>query len=331
MISRRTLLTRALGTSAIATFPPLGHTAANAQEPFPSRPIKIVVPYVPGGSTDVIARLLAEQMTTLLKQPVIVDNRPGAAGKIGSSAVAHAAADGYTLLATNMGPAAMAAAVETRLPYNPVTDFAPITMSASMPLILCVAGDSPYLSVKDLIDAARAKPGVLNFATTGTGGTGHLVNALFAAATGISVQNVPYKGGPEVAQAIMSGQGAYLFLVPSDVMGLVRSGRLRALAVVQKTRSPLVPDIPTIVESGGPDMEIEYWNAVLAPAGTPSNVIQILNEAIGKALQSVAIKSKLEALGMVTKFDTPAQLQAVIAADVAKWTQVAATAGIKLE
>jgi tripartite-type tricarboxylate transporter receptor subunit TctC len=331
MTSRRTLLAHALRASAAGSLSLLGGLAAIAQEQFPSRPIKIIVPYPPGGSTDTIARLLAEQMAITLKQPVIVDNKAGAAGKIGSTAVAHAPPDGYTLLATNMGPAAMAAAVETKMPYNPVTDFAPITMSASMPLVLCVASDSPYHSVKDLINDAKARPGALNFATTGNGGTGHLVNAQFTGATGITVQNVPYKGGPEVVQAIITGQGAYLILVPSDVMGLVRSGRLRALAVVQKMRSPLVPDIPTMVESGGPDIEIDYWNAVLAPAGTPPRIVEILNEAIGKALQSPAIKAKLEGLGMLPRFNTPAQFQALIAADVAKWTKVAAAAGIKLE
>ncbi|HEY4068663.1 MAG TPA: tripartite tricarboxylate transporter substrate binding protein [Burkholderiaceae bacterium] len=331
MTSRRTVLTHALRAAAAACLGLRGGRAALAQEPYPSRPIKLVVPYPPGGSTDVIARLLAEQMALTLKQPVVVDNRPGAAGKIGSTAVAHAAPDGYTLLATNMGPAAMAAAVEARMPYNPVTDFAPISMSASMPLILCVAADSPYHSVKDLIVGARAKPGILNFATTGNGSTGHLVNALFTGATGITVQNVPYKGGPEVVQAIMTGQGAYLILVPSDVMGLVRSGRLRALALVQKKRSPLVPEIPTMIESGGPDVEIDYWNAVLAPAGTPAAIVQTLNDAIGKALQLPSTKARLEGLGMLPHFDTPAQFQAVIAADVAKWTKVAAAAAIKVD
>jgi tripartite-type tricarboxylate transporter receptor subunit TctC len=331
MNTRRNLLIHLLRAGAAAPLGLLVGRGAAAQEPYPSRPIKIVVPYPPGGSTDTIARLLGEHLSTTLKQPVIVDNRAGAAGKIGSAAVARATPDGYTLLATNMGPAAMAAAVETKMPYNPVTDFAPISMTASMPLVLCVAGDSPLRSVKDLIAAARARPGVLNFATTGNGGTGHLVNAQFAQATGIKVQNVPYKGGPEVSQAIISGQGDYLILVPSDVMGLMRAGRLRALAVVQKKRSPVMPEVPTIVESGGPDVEIDYWNAMLAPAGTPPRIVEILNEAIGKALQSAPIKAKLESLGMVPQFNSPAQFQAVIASDVAKWTQVAAAAGIKLD
>jgi len=324
-------ITRRRWSALVAAQLVLAASPTLAQGAYPSKPIKLIVPYPPGGSTDLIARLLAEHLAATFGQPVLIDNRPGGGGKIGSLAVARAAPDGYTLLATNMGPAAMAASVESKMPYNPVADFTPISMSASMPLVICVAGDSPYKTIADLVRDAKARPGALNFATTGTGSTGHLVNALFVGASGITVQNIPYKGGPEVTQAVIGGQGSYLLLVPSDVMGLMRSGRLRALAVVQKARSALMPEVPTMVEAGGPDVEIEYWNAVLAPPGTPAPIVQTLNEAIGKALQSPAIKAKLEVAGMVPKYTSAAQLQATIEADVAKWTKVAAAAGIKVD
>lgn len=324
-MSRRHTLCLALATLVAAAAP-----AAALAQAFPSKPIRIVVPYPPGGSTDVIARLIGEHVSGTLKQPVIVDNRAGAAGKIGSLFVAQAPADGYTLLASNMGPGAMAAAVETKMPYHPVNDFTPLTMTATMPLVLCVAADSPYQSVKDILADARAKPKALNFATTGVGGTGHLANALMTGAAGVQVTAIPYKGGPEVVQGVLGGQAAYLVLVPSDVAALVKAGKLRALAVMQKARSPLMPQVPTLGESGGPDVEIEYWNGMLAPAGTPAAVVDTLQKAIVAALEAPSVRAKLELIA-VPRPTTAAEFKAIIASDVAKWTKVAADAGIKVE
>jgi tripartite-type tricarboxylate transporter receptor subunit TctC len=304
--------------------------APSMAQTYPSRPIKIVVPYSPGGSTDVIARVIGEHMSGTLKQPVIIENKVGASGKIGSLAVVNAPADGYTLLATNMGPGALVAAVETKAPYHPVTDFSPISLTATMPLMICVAADSPYQSVKDLLNDARSKPGQLNFATTGVGGTSHLANALMARTAGVKFQSIPYKGGPDVVQALLTQQAAYTISPPSDVAALIKGGKLRALAVLQKARSPLAPQVPGIVESGGPDIEIEYWNGMLAPANTPAPIIEALNRAIAMALESPSVRSRLESI-VVPNHTTSAQFKAIISNDLAKWTKVAQDANIKVE
>ena len=311
------------GTMLLAPAPALAQA-------YPTRPIKIVVPYSPGGSTDVIARVVGEHMSGTLKQPVIIENKVGASGKIGSLAVANAPADGYTLLATNMGPGALVAAVEAKIPYHPVTDFSPISLTATMPLMICVAADSPYQSVKDLLNEARAKPGQLNFATTGVGGTSHLANAFMARTAGVKFQSIPYKGGPDVVQALLTQQAAYTISPPSDVAALIKGGKLRALAVLQKTRSPLAPQVPTIVESGGPDIEIEYWNGMLAPANTPAPIVEALNRAIGLALESPSVRARLEAI-VVPNHTTSAQFKAIISNDLTKWTKVAQEANIKVE
>ena len=304
--------------------------AQGQAQTYPNRPIKIVVPYSPGGSTDVIARVLAEHMAGTLKQPVVIENKVGASGKVGTLAVAHSPADGYTLLATNMGPGALVAAVESKAPYHPVSDFSPISVTATMPLLICVAADSPYQSVKDLLADARSKPGALNFATTGVGGTSHLANALMTQSAGVKVQNIPYKGGPDVVQALISQQAAYTISPPSDVAALIKAGKLRALAVLQRARSPLVPQVPSLVESGGPDIDIEYWNGLLAPANTPVAVIEVLNRAVSLALESSVVKSRLESI-VVPRSSTSAQFKALISQDLAKWTKVAQEARIQVD
>jgi tripartite-type tricarboxylate transporter receptor subunit TctC len=317
-------------STVVASSATLASHAAFAQS-FPVKPIRLVVGYPPGGSTDIVARLVADGMSKVLGQTVVVENKPGAAGQVASAFVAKAEPDGYTLLATNLGPAAVAPALNSKLPYHPIADFSPISLTGIVPLTLSTGVVKPYRSVGDVIAAAQAKPGSLNFATTGSGSFSHVVLELFNQSAGIKAVAVAYKGGAEVNTAAVTGDIDYFVGSPSDIMSLVKAGRIRMLGITTSQRSPLLPDMPTIAEAGLPGFSVEYWNGIMAPAKTPASVVNALHRAIVAALETADAKARLAALVVMPAHLTPGEFTTMLQMEVAKWSKVVQTAGIKAE
>jgi len=304
----------------------LGIAAAAAQQ-YPSRPIRLIVPQSAGGSTDVIARVVAQRMTETLGQTVIVDNRPGAGSLNGIEIVAHAVPDGYTLL----GVAAsytINPALHKKLPFDPIRDFAPITQLATLPHLLVVHPSVPVNSVKELIALARAKPGVLNYASSGIATSTHLAAELFMYMTRTSMVNVPFKGGAPAMVGMLSGQCQLNFATISTALPHVRSGKLRALAVTTAKRSVAAPEFPTIAEAGVPDYEHGSWVGLLATAKVPQAVITRLNAVAVKAAHAPDVKAALLKDGLEVTGTTPAEYAAIIKTEIAKWIKVAKAAGI---
>ena len=304
----------------------LGIAAAAAQQ-YPSRPIRLIVPQSAGGSTDVIARVVAQRMTETLGQTVIVDNRPGAGSLNGIEIVANAAPDGYTLL----GVAAsytINPALHKKLPFDPIRDFAPITQLATLSHLLVVHPSVPVNSVKELIALAQAKPGALNYASSGIATSTHLAAELFMYMTRTSMVNVPYKGGAPAMVGMLSGQCQLNFATISTALPHVRSGKLRPLAVTTAKRSVAAPEFPTIAEAGVPGYEHASWVGLLATAKVPQAVITRLNAVAVKAAHAPDVKAALLKDGLEVTGTTPAEYAAIIKTEIAKWIKVAKAAGI---
>jgi len=299
----------------------LGPRAA-AQDWPAARPIRIVVAYPPGGSTDLMARLLAQKLGPALQQSVVVENRPGAAGQIGTAQVAKADADGYTLLFTNAGPGAVGYGLLKSPTYHPVRDFAPVATMANMPLVMAVGGASPYRSVAELVAAAKAQPGRLNYASTGNGSVSHIATELFSTLAGIQLTHVPYKGGAQTTPAVMTGEVAFFFSVPSDIFPHVQAGKMRALAIASARRTALAPELPTMAEAGIKGFEVDLWYGLLAPRGTPRAVVERLSRETRAALQQPDVRERISALASVPLSLSPEEFAAAIASDVEKWTGV---------
>jgi len=316
--------TVAAGLALVASLACVSYAAAQA---YPTRPIRLIVPQSAGGSTDVIARVIAQRMTETLGQTVIVDNRPGAGSLNGIEIVAHAVPDGYTLL----GVAAsytINPALHKKLPFDPIRDFAPITQLATLPHILVVHPSLPVNSVKELIALAQAKPGVLNFASSGIATSTHLAAELFMYMTRTSMVNVPYKGGAPAMVGMLSGQCQLNFATISTALPHVRSGKLRALAVTTAKRSVAAPEFPTIAEAGVPGYEHGSWVGLLATAKVPQAVITRLHAVAVKAAHAPDVKAALLKDGLEVTGTTPAEYSAIITTEIAKWIKVAKAAGI---
>lgn len=325
MYRRRTLIQHAaVAASALASPWVMGQS-------FPAKPVRIVIGYPPGGSTDIIARVFADKMAKSLGQSVIIENKPGAAGQIASAYVAKAEPDGYTLLATNLGPAAVAPALSRKVAYDPIADFTPISLTGIAPLTLSTGATRPYKSAADVVAAAKANPGKLNYATTGTGSFSHVLLELFNQTAGIKAVGVPYKGGAEVNTAAVAGDIDYFVGSPSDIMSLVKAGRIRILAITTGKRSPLLPDLPTVAESGVPGFSADYWNGILAPAKTPPAIVNVLHQSIVEAANDPDVKAKLEASIVTPTHLTPAEFSELLKKEVARWSKVAQDAGISLD
>jgi tripartite-type tricarboxylate transporter receptor subunit TctC len=294
-------------------------TAACAQN-YPVRPVRVIVPFPAGGSNDIIARVLAQQMSESLRQQFIVDNRAGAGGNIGTDLVAKAAPDGYTVLSGGMGSLVMNPAI-TKVPYDALRDFAPITLIARAPNVLVTHPSLPVHSVKDLIALARARPGQLNYGSGGVGSTPHLSGALFAAMAGITLNHVAYKGSAPAITDLIAGQVQLSFGGIPAVLPHVNQGRLRAIAVTGLTRSAQLPAIPTVSESGVKGYEVNPWYGMLAPAGTPRDIVDILHAQCQKILQSPAMKEHLARQGADPDGSPPAAFADVMRADIARWSQ----------
>ena len=306
----------------------LNFSIAHAQS-YPSRPVRMVVPFPPGGGTDVIGRLLAQKLAAALKQQVIVDNRAGAAGRIGAEHVARSAPDGYTLLMATTTVIITAPALFPKLPYDSLKDFAPVSPVSTGTYVLVVHPSVPARSVKQLIDLAKARPGQLNFASSGPGDTNHLSGELFQTEAGVRLVHVPYKGAAPGTLSVVMGETDLMFSNIVPVIPPLKAEKLRPLGITSLKRSPLLTEVPTVSESGLPGFEVETLYAVLTPAGTPPDVVRRLNEAISESLRSPDLRQRLEADGSQTMPGTPEELKKVMIHEIDKWTKVIKRAGIK--
>jgi tripartite-type tricarboxylate transporter receptor subunit TctC len=310
--------------AAIAT------TGAMAQS-YPSRTVRMVVPNAPGGPTDIVGRVLAQRLSESVGQPVIVENRLGAGGTVGTEAVARSPADGYTLVFSASGAMVITPHLNSRLPYDPFRDFAPVALGATSPLVLFVNPTSTIRSLQELIAQAKAQPGRLNYSTAGIGTPPHLAAELLKASAGIDVVHIPYKGAPQAEAGVMAGEVAFMFSQPSMV-NLARAGKVRTLAVSSAARSLLAPDLPTLAEAGLPGFEVIAWYGVLAPAKTPEEIVTRLNAEMMRALGQKEVADRLQSLG----FEPPAphsaaEFLAFMRKESTKWQKVIRDAGIVAE
>ncbi len=296
---------------------------------YPARPLRLVVPYAPGGGTDILARALAPRVSEALGQSLVVENRPGAGGNIGADAVAKAAPDGYTLL---MGANTIAInAGLGKLPFDPVRDFAPVIMLASAPMLLVVHPGVSAKSAAELVALARANPGKLNFSNPGNGTPQHLAEELFNRMAGIDIQHVVYKGGGPALLDLVAGTTQAAVLTMASVKPFLQNGKLRALAVATAKRSQAMPEMPTIAEAAVPGYEADLWYGIMAPAGTPREAVQRLNDAFARALAAAEVQERLAALGFEAAPGTPERLGEIHRNDVVKYGKLIRDAGIKGE
>jgi tripartite-type tricarboxylate transporter receptor subunit TctC len=330
MKSRLKRFSKALWAALLAAAAMALPQAGIAQSNYPSRPVTIVVPYPPGGTTDVLARVLQEPLQRFLKQPVIIDNKAGASAVLGTKFVAKAPADGYTLLFPNNG-LVISPQVSKDANYAPLKDFAPISLVSLQPMILAVNPSVPAKTVQELIDYAKANPGKLDFATAGPASFGHLATELFSRRAGIQMTHIPYKGQAPTTQAILTGETQVLLSTSSSQMNaFIKDGKVRLLGVSSLQASPLAPGAPPIANTL-PGFNPEVWFGLFAPAGTPRDAVAKLNDAIGKALALPEVKEKFETAGASATWSTPEQLGSRIAEESAMWTTVIREANIKIE
>ncbi|HEX6003573.1 MAG TPA: tripartite tricarboxylate transporter substrate binding protein [Burkholderiales bacterium] len=302
---------------------------AGAAQSFPTRPLRLVVPYAPGGNVDISARIIAPGLSDLLKQTVIVENRPGGGGNVGAALVAKATPDGHTLLVGSSGPLSVNPIVFKEIPYDSVKDFAPVSLVQIVPLVLLASPRFEIASVKALIARAKAQPGKITMASAGSGTTNHFAIELFSAATGVRFLHVPYKGsGPALAE-LLGGQVNTMIDQLTSSIGFIREGKLKVLAVTAGKRVSALPDVPTLAESGVPNYEASTYLGVLAPAGTPRSVVSKLNEAIRTVMKMPSVRERFQTLGADPGSSSPEAFGKMIADELAKWRQVAQAAHLQ--
>ena len=316
----------ALG-AALAVLAP----CAAAAGVYPSRPIRFVVAFPPGGGTDIIARSIAQKLSERLAQQVVVDNRPGAGGNIGTDIVAKSAPDGYTLLMGSAGPLAINASLFKTMPFDPIRDLAPVTLAASTPNVLVVHPSLKATTLKELIALARARPGEINFASSGYGTPAHLAGELFNSMAGVKLVHVPYKGASPALADLLGGQVQIMFSTMPPALPHVRDGKLRALAVTSAKRSPAAPELPTVDEAGLPGFEANTWHGVVLPAGAPPSIITRLNREIVAILHLPEVMERLSSQGAEALGSTPEEFAAYIRSETAKWAKVVRESGAKAE
>jgi tripartite-type tricarboxylate transporter receptor subunit TctC len=309
----------------------LAMTQGVCAQGYPARPIRLIVPFPPGGPTDTHSRWAAHQLNVAFGQPVVVENRAGAAGIIGTEAVAKAAPDGYTLLGGNPGPLTIAPGIRKQLAYDPVRDFAPITLIARSASAWCVHPSVPVKGLKEFVALAKARPGTINYATPGVGTVGHLAIEHLSTLTGIKMTHVPYKGAALYTVDLLAGNMDFAQIQIFQAAPYVRDGKLRALGVTAVARSPLLPHVPTAQEQGVKGYSSYNWNGVLAPAGTPRAVIDRIHAVLSRPLTNPDTRKQMEAVGYEVSGDGPAEYAAFIRAETEKWAKVAKAAGIQPE
>jgi tripartite-type tricarboxylate transporter receptor subunit TctC len=303
-------------------------TAAAAAADYPTKPIRLVVAQAPGGNADIVARAVAQKIGEALRQQVVIDNRGGGGGVIGAEVVAHAAPDGYTLLlvssAFGVNPS-----LQQRLPYDPIASFAPITLVAFSPDILVVHPAVPVRTVKDLIALARAKPGSLNFGSSGSGGSTHLAGELFKHLARVDMVHVPYKGAAAALIDLIAGNVQLMFASMPSAIGHVRASKLRAIAVTSVKRSIALPDLPTVAESGLADFETTAWQGMFAPAGTPPRIIATLNSEVARAVRSPDLRDRLVTEGSEPVGNSPNEFSAYVKREIKRWSDVVKATGMR--
>src|SRR3954470_1053595 len=302
---------------------------ASAQ--YPSKAVKVIVPFTPGSATDILGRVVADQLAKSLGQPFVVENKPGAGGIIGTEAAKNAAPDGYTLAMAGSGPFGINPAVYSKLPYDPVKDFEPIANIALTPQMIVVGGSTPYRSLKDFVSEAKARPGAIDYGSFGNGSTSHLTMEALQAAAGIKLNHVPFKGAAEAQAQIIGGNIAAMSDTIPGLLAHLKSGRLRALGVASAQRSPFAPEVPTIAEQGYPGFESVGWIGMAAPAKTPAAVLDTLNAEIAKMLAQPAVKERLATLAFLPVGGTREQFGAFMKGEIAKWSKVAKETGAKAD
>jgi len=303
---------------------------AAAAQNFPDRPIKLIVPFPAGGPNDIVARVIAQRMSELIKQPVLIDNRGGQGGVLGTDAVAKAKPDGYTIAISTAGALAISPSME-KVAYDTLKDLQPITLVAKVPEMLVVAGNVPAKDMNELIALAKAQPGKLNFASSGPGSLPHLAGELLKLTAKIDIVHVPYRGAAPAVNDLLSQQVQMAFLDLPVLLPQIKVGSLRAIAIGSPERAPTAMEVPTTAEAGMPDLRVENWYGMVAPAGTPAAIVATLNRIAGEAMRDPAVRDKLASQGAELIGDTPEHFHKFIEAEIAKWARVIKDAGIATE
>ncbi|MBY0336995.1 MAG: tripartite tricarboxylate transporter substrate binding protein [Acetobacteraceae bacterium] len=320
--TRRGLVAAAIGLAA---------APAAAQPAWPNRPVRILVPYPPGSGTDIVGRVVAERLAAALGQPVVVENRAGAGGTLGTDAGAKAAPDGQTFLISDVGPLAMAPHLYARLPYDPLRDFAPVGLMARLPFVLAAHPSVPARDAAEFAALARTRPGAFAYASVGNGSATHLAMELFAQAADVQLTHVPYRGSAPALNDLVAGQVQVMFVNTASSADLIREGRLRGLAIGSREASPVLPGVPTLSRSLGREMEAGVWFGLLAPRGTEARIVERLSEELARALQDGGVRSRIEALGGEAAPSTPDAFGALVAAEVARWAPVVRSSGARID
>jgi tripartite-type tricarboxylate transporter receptor subunit TctC len=304
--------------------------AATAQSPYPNKPVKLIVPFLAGGTTDIIGRLVAQELSKAGIN-AIVENRPGAGGNIGAEQAAKASADGYTLFVGTVGTHGINSSLYAKLPYDPIKDFAPITLIASVPNVLIVPPSMPANSVKELIALVKAKPGKYNYASSGNGTSIHLSGELFKSMTGAFITHIPYRGSSAAIADVMGGQVDMMFDNLPTALPHIKSGKLKALGLTSAKQNAAVPGVPTIAEAGLPGYEASSWFGIFAPAGTPKDIVSRIHLVLTKALATQEVRDRLLSQGAEPVGNTPEQFGEYVKAEIVKWQKVVKTSGAKVD
>jgi tripartite-type tricarboxylate transporter receptor subunit TctC len=319
---------RALGATlaVLLSFPLLA-----AEQAYPSKPIRLVVPFPAGGSLDVVARAIGQKLTEAWGQPVVIDNRPGAGGNIGADLVAKSAPDGYTILEGALSTHAVNVSLYGKMPYDPIKDFAPITLVAVTPNVLVLSASFPVNSVPELLAYARANPGKLSFGSGSNGSAGHLAGELFKTEAGVDMVHIPYKGGAPALQALLAGDTQLMFDNLANSAAQLKAGKLKALAVTTAKRSSLMPELPTLSETGLPGFDIYTWWGFMAPAGTPKEIVAKWNAEVTRILNSPEMKAFFAQQGAEPAPDSPEQFAALISSEISKYAKIVKQSGAKVD
>src|SRR3954469_667730 len=323
------LLSKLLAGLTLLLLPVLLPAFASAQD-FPAKPIKLIVPFPAGGPNDIIARVIGQRMSEITKQPVLIDNRGGQGGVLGTDAVAKAPPDGYTIAISSAGALAISPSME-KVAYDTLKDFAPVTLVATVPEMLVVATNVPASDLKELVALAKAQPGKLNFASSGPGSLPHLAGELLKLSAKIDIVHVPYRGAAPALNDLLSQQVEMVFLDLPVILPQIRAGALKPIALGAPQRAPTAPDVPTTAEVGMPELRIENWYGMIAPAGTPPPIVNALNKAALEAMRDAAVIEKLASQGTALPGGTPAEFRDFIASEIDKWASVIRTAGVPTE
>ena len=309
----------------------LAWTVGSAAQTYPTKPIKWIVPYTPGGITDNVTRVVTQRVQEQTGWNIVVENKPGANSILGADLAAKAAPDGYTFLTVIAAHAANATLYAGKIPYDPVKSFAPVSLAAIAPLIMTANNNFPPKNAKELIAYAKANPGKISFGSSGIGAAAHLTTELFKQTAGVEMVHIPYKGTAGALQDLMGGNIQILVDVPSTLMPQVRGGKIKALAMFSNKRIAGAPEVPTMAEAGGPALEAATWVLFLAPAGTPQEIVNRLSAEVAKAVATADIKKRFETIGIDPVGNTPEQAAKFLADEIAKWSKVITTAGVKAE